>query len=111
MRLVRARVRDYRSIHDSGEIEIEEHKTLFVGVNEAGKTVLLKALQQIQAPSGTETFSALKDYPRSRYTEVQRGDRDPSDVTVAQVESACARRSEKVAGDLMPGVDSLSEFG
>jgi len=84
MRLTQVRVRDYRSIHDSGEIEIETYKTLLVGVNEAGKTAILKAIEQIKAPSGTAGFSALKDYPRSRYTEVQRGDRDPSDILVVE---------------------------
>lgn len=84
MRLTRFRIRDYRSVHDSGQIEVEPGKTLLVGVNEAGKTALLKALQQIRAPDDTEKFSALRDYPRSRYTEVQRGDKAASDIVVAE---------------------------
>jgi ABC-type cobalamin/Fe3+-siderophores transport system ATPase subunit len=72
-------------VHDSGVIEVEKRKTLLVGVNEAGKTAVLKAMQQVNPPEGTEPLSALRDYPRSRYTEVQRGDRDPSDVVVAEV--------------------------
>ncbi|PWD51321.1 OLD family endonuclease [Serinibacter arcticus] len=77
-------ISDYRSVHDSGEVEVEDAKTLLVGVNEAGKTAVLRALQQINAPSDTEGFSALRDYPRSRYTEVQRGERSPDDVVVAR---------------------------
>ena len=75
MRLTQFRVRDYRSVHDSGVILVEPDKTLLVGVNEAGKTALLRALQQMKAPRDTEGFSALRDYPRSRYTEVQRGEK------------------------------------
>jgi len=36
---------------------------LLVGVKEAGKTALLKALQQIKAPDGTEKFNTLRDFP------------------------------------------------
>ncbi|MEH3134848.1 MAG: AAA family ATPase [Mycolicibacterium neoaurum] len=86
MLLKSARVQDYRSIHDSGIVEFEENKTLLVGVNEAGKTAFLKALQQINPPSGTEPFNALRDYPRSRYNEIQRHERDPSDITVVWAE-------------------------
>jgi recombinational DNA repair ATPase RecF len=67
--LTRFRIRDYRSVHDSGEVEVDPGKTLLVGVNEAGKTALMRALQQIEPPDGAEKFNALRDYPRSRYTE------------------------------------------
>ena len=65
MRLTKARVQNYRSIVDSGEFEVEKFKTILVGPNEAGKTVLLKALQQLNKPEDTEGFDALRDYPRS----------------------------------------------
>jgi predicted ATP-dependent endonuclease of OLD family len=57
---------------------------LLVGVNEAGKTALLQALQQIKPPDDAEKFSALRDYPRSRYTEIQRGIKVPGNVIVAE---------------------------
>ena len=59
MRLTKARVQNYRSIVDSGEFEIEKLKTILVGPNEAGKTVLLKALQQLNKPEDIEGFDAL----------------------------------------------------
>jgi recombinational DNA repair ATPase RecF len=43
MQLTQFHVWDYRSVHDSGQISVEPTKTLLVGVNEAGKTALLKA--------------------------------------------------------------------
>jgi len=84
VKLIRARIQDYRSVHDSGEFEVEASKTLLVGVNEAGKTGILRALQTINPPDGSEPLEALRDYPRSRYTEIQSGKADPSNVEVAE---------------------------
>ena len=44
MKLRQYRVREFRSIWDSGLIEIEDRKTCLVGKNESGKTALLHAL-------------------------------------------------------------------
>lgn len=44
MRLYKARVQNYRSIIDTGEFEVETLKTIMVGPNEAGKTVILKLI-------------------------------------------------------------------
>lgn len=82
MRLIKARVQNYRSILDSGEFEIEKLKTILVGPNEAGKTVLLKALQQLSKPNDVPGFEALRDYPRSLYNDITTKVVDPSDVTV-----------------------------
>jgi predicted ATP-dependent endonuclease of OLD family len=82
MRLVKARVENYRSIIDSGEFSIERLKTILVGPNEAGKTVLLRALQQLNRPKGVDGFDALRDYPRSKYNEITTGQTDKEDVTV-----------------------------
>jgi len=82
MRLVKARVENYRSIIDSGEFNIESLKTILVGPNEAGKTVLLRALQQLNKPEGVDGFDALRDYPRSKYNEITTGQVEAEDVTV-----------------------------
>lgn len=68
MRLIKARVRGYRSVIDSGDFDIENLKTILVGPNEAGKTAILQALQKLNPPEGTIKYDALRDYPRSRYT-------------------------------------------
>ncbi len=70
MKLIKARVQNYRSIIDSGLFEIEELKTILVGPNEAGKTVLLRALQQLNKPADVEGFKAIRDYPRSLYNDI-----------------------------------------
>ncbi len=56
-----------------------------VGPNEAGKTAVLQALQQIRPPAGVPSFDALRDYPRALYNDVSTGKVDPSKVTVATV--------------------------
>lgn len=82
MRLARARVQNYRSIIDSGEFDVEDLKSIFVGPNEAGKTVLLRALQQLSKPDDVEGFDALRDYPRSMYNDITTKKVEPKDITV-----------------------------
>lgn len=82
MRLIKARIQNYRSIHDTGEFEVEKLKTILVGPNEAGKTVILKALQQLNKPKDISGFDVLRDYPRSKYSDIKKGLVEPKDVTV-----------------------------
>ncbi len=82
MKLKKARVQNYRSVIDSGEFEIEKFKTIMVGPNEAGKTVILKALQQLNKPDEVSGFEALRDYPRSLFNDIDTGKVNPKDVTV-----------------------------
>jgi len=85
MRLTKVRIRMYRSIRDTGEFEVENGKTILVGPNEAGKTVILQALQRLHPPPGIEGFDPLRDYPRSEYSkDIGRGSVDPSQVTVVE---------------------------
>ncbi|MBP0611932.1 AAA family ATPase [Chryseobacterium sp. cx-311] len=82
MKLKRARVQNYRSIIDTGEFEIEELKTIMVGPNEAGKTVVLRALQQLHKPTEIPGFDVLRDYPRSLYNNISTSKILPKDITV-----------------------------
>ncbi|MCB8978223.1 MAG: AAA family ATPase [Ardenticatenaceae bacterium] len=84
MRLFKAQICKYRSIRDTHEFEIENGKTIFVGPNEAGKTVILQALQQLRAPEGIEGFDPLRDYPRSEYNDITKGIIDPAEFTVVE---------------------------
>lgn len=86
MRLLRARVTNYRGIIDTGWFDLEKNKTIMVGPNEAGKTAVLQALQQINPPKDAPKLDALRDYPRSKYNEITTGRVDPKAVTVVQVE-------------------------
>jgi predicted ATPase len=86
MRLTRARVSNYRSIIDTDWFDVEKAKTIMVGPNEAGKTAVLQALQQINPPPDIPKFDALRDYPRSKYNDITTQRVDPKTVTVVQVE-------------------------
>ncbi|MDO6674733.1 AAA family ATPase [Tenacibaculum sp. 1_MG-2023] len=84
MKLIKARVQNYRSIKDSGVFEIEELKTILVGPNEAGKTVLLKALQQLNKPDDVDGFKAIRDYPRSLFNDITTGQVKEEDIEVVR---------------------------
>ncbi|MBB6731400.1 AAA family ATPase [Cohnella zeiphila] len=84
MRLIKARVQNYRSIMDTGWFELENDKTILVGPNEAGKTAVLQALQKLNAPPDVKPFDALRDYPRSKYNDITTGKVDPSNVVVVE---------------------------
>ena len=110
MHLTRFRIRDYRSVHDSGEVEVDPGKTLLVGVNEAGKTALLQALQQIKPPDGAEKFNALRDYPRSRYTEIQRGIKVPGKVIVAEPAFTLTETERRLVLEESPSSADVTEL-
>lgn len=84
MRLVEARVQNYRSIIDTGWFSVEENKLILVGPNEAGKTAILQALQQLSPPEGVKELDELRDYPRSRYNDISTKKVQSSNITVVE---------------------------
>lgn len=84
MRLIKARVQNYRSIVDTGEFTVESLKTILVGPNEAGKTAILQALQQLSPPEKTQKFNVLRDYPRSKYSAITRKEIEVEDIEVVR---------------------------
>jgi hypothetical protein len=85
MKLKTAHIQNYRSVRDTGVFDVETAKTILVGPNEAGKTAVLQALQQIKPPKGVKPFDALRDYPRAKYNEITRGQVNPEKAPVATV--------------------------
>lgn len=66
MKLRQFRVRDFRSIRDSGPIYVDEQTTCLVGKNEAGKTALLDALYRTNPIiPDKNVFELIYDYPKS----------------------------------------------
>jgi len=65
VKLKNFRVRSYRSVNDSGDIEVSQ-RTALVGRNESGKTNLLLALESLNPPEGVEALTFVKDFPRDR---------------------------------------------
>lgn len=69
MKLVKYQVTNFRSVEDSGWIEVSD-VTALIGENEAGKTNLLLPLWKLN-PSGNGKISPLDDMPRARYAEMR----------------------------------------
>lgn len=63
MRLKTFRVRKFRNIIDSGEIQVDDLVTCLVGMNESGKTTVLSALHRLNPIDGLN-FEVQRDYPR-----------------------------------------------
>jgi predicted ATP-dependent endonuclease of OLD family len=80
LKLTKTRIQNYRSIIDIGEVE--DLKTIMVGPNEVGKTVIMRALQQLSKPEDMVGFDALRDYPRSKYNDITSKKVLPEDITV-----------------------------
>ena len=89
MRLTHVRVQNYRCVRDTEWFDVEQAKTILVGPNEAGKTAVLEALQQINRPAEVKGFDPLRDYPRKLYnSDIQSQKRDPSEIPVASAQFA-----------------------
>lgn len=67
MKLIRARIQNFRSIEDTGEFEIDD-LTCLVGKNEAGKTAILEALYGLR-PYRKFAYDKTRDYPRRFLTK------------------------------------------
>lgn len=73
MKLLRARVQNYRSVEDSGWVDLEPDLTALVGKNESGKTAFLQALFKLN-PIEPDSYDEVLDFP-SRLTR-RRKDTD-----------------------------------
>jgi recombinational DNA repair ATPase RecF len=65
MKLESFRVRNFRSVFDSGVITTEK-LTAILGRNESGKTNLLLALKSLNPAEGFDKLNDIKDFPRHR---------------------------------------------
>lgn len=92
MKLTQFRVTNFRSIADSGWIDVSD-VTALIGENEAGKTNLLLPLWKFN-PTASGGIDLLDDMPRSRYAEMRnepsthrfiycKFEMDESDIEVA----------------------------
>ena len=86
MKIIKARVQNYRSIIDSEEFYIDNDKTILVGPNEAGKTAFLQAIQHLNPPEGIKPLNPLRDFPRAHYNELKVSKVDQSTIRVVEGE-------------------------
>ncbi len=85
MRIESARVTNFRCVVDSGAFAVEADKTILVGINEAGKTAVLKALQHASPPKGTTALDWLFDAPAGMVDDIRRGKVATKDLPIAEV--------------------------
>lgn len=75
MKLKQFRVTDFRSVKDSGWIDIGDVTSL-IGTNESGKTNLLLPLWKLN-PAQDGEIEPIADYPRSRYAQLKEAKEKP----------------------------------
>ena len=85
MKLKEYRVREFKSVWDSGPIKIDDRQTCLVGKNEAGKTALLDALYRTHPINNHDAvFDETYDYPKREIEDyrfaVESGDRNEAIV-------------------------------
>lgn len=85
MRIETAQVQNYRSIRDSDPVDIESDKTILVGINESGKTALLKGILQASPSQDAAPVDWLYDAPAAIVDDIRRGNLKRSDLKVATV--------------------------
>ncbi|WP_060494317.1 AAA family ATPase, partial [Pseudomonas sp. NBRC 111140] len=96
MKLVRATVGPFRSINEPQTVSIDPDVTVLVGMNEAGKTVFLKALHKAKDALGKESFNITDDYPRKDVTAYRRRHEEEPEVAVRLTYRPDKREIERV---------------
>lgn len=79
VRLKAFSVTNYKSILDSGRVELDPNVTCLMGKNESGKSALLQALWKFKNAANAK-FDLLWDLPAERYTALRS--QDPEVVTL-----------------------------
>lgn len=100
MRLVRARVQNYRSVEDSGWVDIEPDLTALVGKNESGKTAFLQGLFKLN-PIEPAEYDEVIDFP-SRLTRRRKDTNEAIPVCTAEFELS-DRELDAIEADLGEG--------
>jgi hypothetical protein len=107
MKLIRAHVRNFQSVHDSTPFEVHD-VTCLVGKNESGKTAILQALYRLNPINQNEgKYDVTDDYPRTEVTayeqQVAASKRKP-DVVVEATFQLDAREAGHLETALGEGV-------
>lgn len=104
MQLKEFRVQNYRSVNDSGPIEVRQ-RTALVGRNESGKTNLLQALQSLN-PAGRKLapLTMVKDFPRDRH----RGEFS-EDLSVVNTTWLLSESEQRALTKIFPRANGVTE--
>ncbi len=105
MLLTKVKIGPFRSINQPQTVGIDDRTTVFVGMNEAGKTVFLKALEKANDALGLAQYNPVDDYPRkdlSAYLKVHKS--APAEVAVLtfQLSDKEIEEANKLFGTKLP---------
>lgn len=107
MILVSAKVGPFRSMNTEQNVVIDAAVTVFVGMNEAGKTVFLKALHKSLDAMESEEFDPIEDYPRKDLSAyMKRHSTAPETVTTLTyqpTDQQISKINTALHTDLQPG--------
>lgn len=103
MNITQLRVRNYRSIEDSGWISLES-LTCLVGKNESGKTAFMRAAEQLNPAYSTGGYTPYEDYPRQEWPDYSERHEDDPDVVVSARFALDEADVEAVEDDFGTGV-------
>ncbi|MBI5536873.1 MAG: AAA family ATPase [Deltaproteobacteria bacterium] len=73
MRLVAFRIQNYKTVVDSGRVEVRPDVTCLLGQNEAGKSAVLQAIWKSRNVANRK-FDMLYDYPKHDYVRARGSD-------------------------------------
>ncbi|ADW67859.1 ATP-dependent nuclease [Granulicella tundricola] len=104
MKLIKARIINFRSIEDSNDVQIEPTVTVLVGQNDSGKTGFLQALDRTNSVNPKQTFNPIEDYPRRYLTKYERELAKDPPVVVQLTYSASSGEIASINNDLGPVV-------
>lgn len=103
MQALSFRVQDFRSVSDSGWVELD-HVTALIGTNESGKTNLLLPLWKLNPATGGE-IDPIGDYPRNKYNKIKLETEKPIFISVRfEVEDSLAQKIAALCGCQMEHV-------
>ena len=109
MLLVSASVGPFKSINKPQAVAIDDKVTVLVGMNEAGKTIFLQALERSNDALGLAKFDPIEDFPRkdlSAYQKKQKHAPKPAVVT-----NLTYQLSEEEVAELNKSLHSRVELG
>jgi ATPase subunit of ABC transporter with duplicated ATPase domains len=83
MKLTTAKVGPFKSINSPQKVPINDQVTVLVGMNEAGKTIFLQALEKSNDALGVAKFDPVDDYPRKDLSAYLKQHKDaPAEATM-----------------------------
>lgn len=105
MELKSFRVRNFRSINDSGEVDVSRI-TALLGRNESGKSNVLRALHSINPADGFKALSPIKDFPRHRKLS------ECSDWTIVVTSTwLLSEHEQECLAEIWPATEGIKQVG